>query len=70
MTTTVYVNTLHTKRNFECQNIVCCVVGRDELYPNAAPNDRYGKWEQTDESAIDDLEHLFNQAGVEYWGFL
>lgn len=56
----VFKNKNWTKRDYEVTNIVACVA-------DAAPNDNYVP---ADESALENISHIFTQNGVQYYGYL
>lgn len=56
----VFRNTKFTKRDYETTNIVACVA-------ESAPGDH---WQTADDSSLVDLQHLYTQAGVRYYGYV
>ena len=53
-------NTLFTKRNYECTNIVACKAEK-------APGDN---WVECDESFLANLTQLWIQGGVAFFGYM
>lgn len=55
-----YRNKNFTKRDYECTNVVACIA-------ESAPNDNYI---ECDESFISNMQMLYAQNGVTYYGWL
>ena len=53
-------NSLFTKRDYECTNLVACQA-------EAAPGEH---WIECDASVLEGLTHLYSERGVRFYGWL
>ena len=59
----VYRNTRFTKRNYECTNVAACLVyDAGSKVPEG--------YEPANESLISNMNPLWIEAGIQYWGWL